>query len=436
MKEGDTLEKFIINGGTPLHGEVEISGAKNAALAIIPAAILSQDVCVIENLPCSISDIKYMMKILDQIGAKIRVINKSTIEIDSRHVNSYVISHDMTKHLRASYYFIGALLGRFSRAKVSMPGGCYLGPRPIDQHIKGFELLGANVSVEDNATVDAKADKLIGSPIYLDMASVGATVNILLAAVKAEGLTVIENAAKEPHIVDLANFLNSMGADVRGAGTDVIKIRGVDQLHGCTYSIIPDQIEAGTYMVAAAATRGDVLIKNVIPKHLESISKKLIECGAEVEEFDDAVRVSLNRRPDKCNIKTMPHPGFPTDMQPQMAVLLALAEGTSIISESVWSNRFRYTEQLVRLGADIKADGQLAVVQGVEQLKGSPVRADDLRAGAAMIIAGLAASGTTEIEDILHIDRGYEDVVVKFKGIGADIKRVYCPDPTALNDVG
>ncbi len=431
-----SLEKFVINGGTPLHGEVEISGAKNAALAIIPAAILSQDVCVIDNLPCSISDIGYMMKILKQIGAQVRVINKHSIEIDSSHVDSYVISHDMTKHLRASYYFIGALLGRFSRAKVSMPGGCYLGPRPIDQHIKGFELLGATVSVEDNAIVDAKADKLIGSPIYLDMASVGATVNILLAAVKAEGLTVIENAAKEPHIVDLANFLNSMGADIRGAGTDVIKVRGVDRLHGCTYSIIPDQIEAGTYMLAAAATMGDVMIRNVIPKHLESISKKLLECGATVEEFDDAVRVSLDRRPDKCNIKTMPHPGFPTDMQPQMAVLLALADGTSIISESVWSNRFKYTEQLNRMGANIKADGQLAVVQGVEQLKGAPVKADDLRAGAAMIIAGLAASGTTEVEDIYHIDRGYEDVVEKFKGLGADIKRVYCPEPDALNNAG
>ena len=436
MKEGESLEKFVINGGTPLKGEVEVSGAKNAALAIIPAAILSQDVCTIENLPCSISDIGYMMKILRQIGAQIRVINKNTIEIDSRNVNSYVISHDMTKHLRASYYFIGALLGRFSRAKVSMPGGCYLGPRPIDQHIKGFELLGATVSVDDNAIVDARADKLIGSPIYLDMVSVGATVNIMLAAVKASGLTVIENAAKEPHIVDLANFLNSMGADVRGAGTDVIKIRGVEQLHGCTYSIIPDQIEAGTFMVAAAATKGDVLIKNVIPKHLESISKKLIECGATVEEFDDAVRVSLNKRPDKCNIKTMPHPGFPTDMQSQMAVLLAIADGTSIISESIWSNRFKYTEQLNRMGANIKADGQLAVVQGVERLKGAPVKADDLRAGAAMIIAGLCASGTTEIEDIYHIDRGYEDVVEKFSGIGAQIKRVYCPDPDCLTNAG
>ncbi|MBQ7121881.1 MAG: UDP-N-acetylglucosamine 1-carboxyvinyltransferase [Clostridia bacterium] len=430
------MEKFIINGGLPLHGEVEISGAKNAALAIIPAAILSQDVCVLENVPVSISDVSYMMKILRHIGANVKLINKNTIEIDSRHVDSYVISHDMTKHLRASYYFIGALLGRFSRAKVAMPGGCYLGARPIDQHIKGFELLGANVSVEDNAIVEAKADRLLGSPIYLDMASVGATVNILLAAVKAEGLTVIENAAKEPHIVDLANFLNSMGADIRGAGTDVIKIRGVEQLHGCTYSIIPDQIEAGTYMVAAAATKGDVLIKNVIPKHLESISTKLVECGAIVEEFDDAVRVALDRRPGKCTIKTMPHPGFPTDMQPQMAVLLALAEGTSIISEGIWSNRFRYAEQLNRMGADIKADGQLAVIQGVEQLKGAPVRADDLRAGAAMLIAGLAASGTTEVEDILHIDRGYEEVVEKFRGIGADIKRVFCPEPNSLTNAG
>ncbi len=430
------MEKFIINGGSPLRGEVEISGAKNAALAIIPAAILSQDVCVLENVPVSISDVNYMMKILKHIGANVRLINKNTIEIDSRRVDSYVISHDMTKHLRASYYFIGALLGRFSRAKVAMPGGCYLGARPIDQHIKGFELLGTTVSVEDNATVEAKAEKLIGSPIYLDMASVGATVNILLAAVKAEGLTVIENAAKEPHIVDLANFLNSMGADIRGAGTDVIKVRGVEQLHGCTYSIIPDQIEAGTYMVAAAATKGDVLIKNVIPKHLESISNKLVECGAVVEEFDDAVRVSLDKRPGKCTIKTMPHPGFPTDMQPQMAVLLTLADGTSIISESIWSNRFRYAEQLNRMGADIKADGQLAVIQGVESLKGAPVKADDLRAGAAMLIAGCVASGTTEIEDILHIDRGYEEVVEKFRGIGADIKRVFCPEPNSLTNAG
>ncbi len=436
MKEGKLLEKIVIEGGTPLRGEVEISGAKNAALAIIPAAILSQDVCIIENLPTSISDVNVMMKILNHLGAQVSLINKNTIRIDSRHVNSYVISHDMTKHLRASYYFIGALLGRYGRAKVAMPGGCYLGARPIDQHIKGFELLGANVSIEENAIVDAKAENLTGAPVYLDVVSVGATVNVLLAAVKAKGLTIIENAAKEPHIVDLANFLNSMGADVRGAGTDVIKVRGVENLHGCTYSIIPDQIEAGTYMVAAAATYGDVMIKNVIPKHLESISTKLVECGATVEEFDDAVRVALDHRPGKCNIKTMPHPGFPTDMQPQMAVLLALADGTSLISESIWSNRFRYAEQLNRMGASIKVDGQLAVVQGVEQLKGAPVKADDLRAGAAMLIAGLAAKGTTEIEDILHIDRGYEDVVEKFSNLGATIKRVYLPDPDALSSVG
>lgn len=430
------MEKFVINGGKSLHGEVTISGAKNAAIAIIPAAILSEDICIIENIPTSISDVNYMMKTLKQIGAGVRLINNNSIEIDARHVNSYVISHEMTKHLRASYYFIGALLGRFGKAKVAMPGGCYLGPRPIDQHIKGFELLGANISIEDNAIVEASSEHLTGSPIYLDVVSVGATVNIMLAAVKATGLTIIENAAKEPHIVDLANFLNSMGADIRGAGTDVIKIRGAKQLHGCTYSIIPDQIEAGTYMVAAAASHGNVLIKNVIPKHLESISNKLVECGATVEEYDDAVRVSLDKKPGRCNIKTMPHPGFPTDMQPQMAVLLALAEGTSIITESIWSNRFRYTEQLNRMGASISVDGQLAVVQGVETLKGAPVRADDLRAGAAMIIAGIAAKGTTEIEDIVHIDRGYEFVVEKFSAIGADIKRVYFPDADALETVG
>ncbi len=430
------MEKYVINGGTPLFGEVSVSGAKNAALAIIPAAILSQDICVIENLPVSISDVRYMIATLRHIGASVRYIDKSSIEIDSRKVSSYVISHDMTKHLRASYYFIGALLGRFGRARVAMPGGCYLGPRPIDQHIKGFEALGAKVSVEDNAIVEALSDKLFGAPVYLDIVSVGATVNIMLAAVRAEGMTVIENAAKEPHIVDLANFLNSMGADIRGAGTDVIKIRGVENLHGCSYSIIPDQIEAGTFMVAAAATKGNLLIKNVIPKHLESISTKLVECGAEVEEFDEAIRVSMEMRPGKCNIKTMPHPGFPTDMQPQMAVLLALADGTSLISESIWSNRFRYTEQLIRMGAKINVDGQIAMIHGVESLKGAPVRADDLRAGAAMIIAGLAAQGRTEIEEISHIRRGYENVVEKISNIGGDIRMVYCVDPLDINDAG
>ena len=435
-KRKTALEKFVIVGGTPLNGEVTVSGAKNAALAIIPAAILCRDVCRIENVPTTISDVSFMIKTLRHIGAGVKLIDKSTIEIDSRRVSSYVISHDMTKYLRASYYFIGALLGRFHKASVAMPGGCYLGPRPIDQHIKGFEALGAKVTVEDNAIVEAVADELVGSPIYLDVVSVGATVNIMLACVMADGLTVIENAAKEPHIVDLANFLNSMGADIRGAGTDVIKIRGVGSLHGCTYSIIPDQIEAGTFMVAAAATRGNVLVKNVIPKHLESISSKLIECGANVEEYDDSVRVSMDCRPGKCNIKTMPHPGFPTDMQPQMSVLLSIADGTSIVSESIWSNRFRYTEQLSRMGASITVDGQIAVIHGVDCLKGAPVKADDLRAGAAMIIAGLAATGKTEIEDILYIDRGYEHVVEKFGNLGADIKRVYCVEPFSVSDAG
>ena len=430
------LDKYVINGGTALHGEVEISGAKNAAVAIIPAALMVNGVCRIENLP-QISDTDMLLTILADLGAKVRYINRSTVEIDCTDVHFQDAPYDLMRKIRASYYLIGAMLGRFGSAKTTMPGGCNFGVRPIDQHIKGMTALGASVDVKNGFVyADAAGGRLHGARIYLDKVSVGATMNIILAATLAQGRTIIENAAREPHIVDLANFLNSMGADVRGAGTDVIKIRGVDKLHGCTYSIIPDQIEAGTYMVAAAATKGDVLIKNVIPKHLESISTKLIECGAVIEEFDDAVRVSLDHRPGKCNIKTMPHPGFPTDMQPQMAVLLALADGTSIISESIWSNRFRYAEQLNRMGASISVDGQLAVVQGVEQLKGAPVRADDLRAGAAMLIAGLCAKGTTEIEDILHIDRGYEDVVEKFSGLGADIKRVRCPEPDSLSSAG
>ena len=419
------MEKFVINGGTPLKGEVEVSGAKNAALAIIPAAILSQDVCTIENLPCSISDIGYMMKILRQIGAQIRVINKNTIEIDSRNVNSYVISHDMTKHLRASYYFIGALLGRFSRAKVSMPGGCYLGPRPIDQHIKGFELLGATVSVDDNAIVDARADKLIGSPIYLDMVSVGATVNIMLAAVKASGLTVIENAAKEPHIVDLANFLNACGANITGAGTDTIKIKGVESLHGCTYAIIPDMIEAGTFMFAAAATGGNVKINNVIPKHLDSISAKLSEMGVYVEELDDAIIVKREGEMKNINVKTRPYPGFPTDMQPQMTALLCFAKGDSKVIEGVWDNRFRYVEELRKTGANIDVAGETAIIHGgTAELVGAPMRSVDLRAGAAMVIMGLAVNGRTEIIDIHTIERGYDNIVKKMRNLGADIRKV------------
>lgn len=416
------LEKFVINGGRPLHGEVRISGAKNAAVAILPAVLLSDGPCVIENLP-DISDVSTILKTMQSLGAQIRMINKSTVEIDPRHVNSFVVSKKMAEGMRASSYFLGALLGRMLRARVAPPGGCDFGVRPIDQHIKGFEALGAKMTIE-NGMVDAKAMSLTGCLIYLDVVSVGATINIMLAAAKADGLTIIENAAREPHIVDLANFLNSMGANIMGAGTGVIKIRGVKHLSGANYSIIPDQIEAGTYMAAAVATRGDILVTNVTPKHLESIIAKLRETGAEITEFDESVRVKMTRRPRKCNVKTMPHPGFPTDMQPQIAAVLSIAEGTSIITEGVWDSRFRYVEQLTFMGADIQVDGKMAVITGVEKLKPSPVRAVDLRAGAAMIIAGLSAEGTTEIEEIDHIDRGYENVVEKFSALGADIKRV------------
>lgn len=416
------LEKFVINGGRPLHGEVRISGAKNAAVAILPAVLLSDGPCVIENLP-DISDVSTILKTMQSLGAQIRMINKSTVEIDPRHVNSFVVSKKMAEGMRASSYFLGALLGRMLRARVAPPGGCDFGVRPIDQHIKGFEALGAKMTIE-NGMVDAKAMSLTGCLIYLDVVSVGATINIMLAAAKADGLTIIENAAREPHIVDLANFLNSMGANIMGAGTGVIKIRGVKHINGADYSIIPDQIEAGTYMAAAVATRGDILVTNVTPKHLESIIAKLRETGAEITEFDESVRVKMTRRPRKCNVKTMPHPGFPTDMQPQIAAVLSIAEGTSIITEGVWDSRFRYVEQLTFMGADIQVDGKMAVITGVEKLKPSPVRAVDLRAGAAMIIAGLSAEGTTEIEEIDHIDRGYENVVEKFSALGADIKRV------------
>ncbi|MCQ2463225.1 MAG: UDP-N-acetylglucosamine 1-carboxyvinyltransferase [Clostridia bacterium] len=415
------MEKIVIRGGNRLTGEVEISGAKNAVVAILPAALLAQDVCRIENIPC-ISDVSCMLEILESLGAEIRRINKHTVEINSKYVNSYVVSHEMTKQLRASYYLIGALLGRFGKAKVALPGGCNFGVRPIDLHIKGFELLGSEVNVE-NAMINAKADKLTGSSIYMDQVSVGATINVMLAAVKARGLTIIGNAAKEPQSVSLASFLNAMGADIRGAGTDVIKIHGVNELHGCTYSIIPDQIEAGTYMVAAAATKGDATIRNVIPKHLEAITAKLVECGATVTEMGDALRVTGPKSFKKCNIKTMPHPGFPTDMQPQMAVILSVAQGTSLVSEGVWDNRFRYVEQLTRMGANVIVDGTVAVFQGVPELTGAPVKADDLRAGAAMLIAGLIARGTTEIEDIQFIDRGYEDYIEKLRALGADIYR-------------
>ena len=423
------MHRFIVHGGNRLEGEVTISGAKNAAVAILPATILADDICRIENIP-QISDVSVSLRILYEIGAKVRMINATTVEIDNRHINTCTVSHEMTKCMRASYYMLGALLGRFSKARVAMPGGCDFGVRPIDLHIKGFEALGASVSI-DGGIIDASADRLVGNSVYLDTVSVGATINIMLASVKARGMTVIENAAKEPHIVDLANFLNSMGADVRGAGTDVIKIRGVNQMRGVTYSIIPDQIEAGTFMVAAAATGGDVMVRNVIPKHLESISAKLEEAGASVEEFDEAVRVYRTKPLVRCNIKTLPHPGFPTDMQPQITAMLSIAKGTSIVSEGVWDNRFRYVEQLSRMGAQIQVDGKVAVVEGVAELTAAPVKAIDLRAGAAMLIAGMIARGDTEIEDIRHIERGYENICEKFKALGADIRRVNIPKMVA-----
>ncbi len=424
------MEKFVISGGKALKGTVRISGAKNAAVAILPAVLLADEPCTIENLP-NISDVSTILSAMSALGAEVKMVNKTTVWIDPRGVDSYIVTKQMAEGMRASSYFMGALLGRMNRARVAPPGGCDFGVRPIDQHIKGFEALGAKVSIE-NGMVDARAFELRGASIYLDVVSVGATINIMLAATKVKGLTVIENAAREPHIVDLANFLNSMGADIMGAGTGMIKIRGVEQLHGTDYSIIPDQIEAGTYMVAAAATMGDVVIDNVTPKHLESIAAKLKEMGATVEEGEESVRVCMRERPKRCNVKTMPHPGFPTDMQPQIATILAIADGTSIVTEGVWDSRFRYVEQLTLMGADIQVDGKMAVITGVKELRSAPVKAVDLRAGAAMIIAGLMAEGITEIEEIDHIDRGYEEVVEKFSALGADIKRVYYPDNTTV----
>jgi len=421
------LEKFVINGGKPLKGEVLISGAKNAAVAILPAVMLAESSCIIENLP-QISDVAAILRVMKHLGAEIRMINKTTVEIDPSHINSFIVTKEMSESMRASSYFLGALLGRLKRARVAPPGGCNFGVRPLDQHIKGFEILGAKMAIE-NGMLDGRAATLKGASIYLDVVSVGATINIMLAAVKAKGLTVIENAAKEPHIVDLANFLNSMGANIMGAGTSTIKIRGVDKLSGVTYSIIPDQIEAGTYMAAAVATKGDVLVNNVTPKHLESIIAKLREMGAEIQEFDEAVRVTMRTRPKKCNVKTMPHPGFPTDMQPQIATVLTVADGTSIVTEGVWDSRFRYIDQLTLMGANVQVDGRTAVIAGVKELTPAPVEAVDLRAGAAMIIAGLMSKGITEIHNVIYIDRGYENIVEKFSRLGADIKRV-----TVLDD--
>jgi len=425
------LEKIVINGGRRLTGEVAISGAKNAAVAIVAATILCDEPCIVENVP-EISDIAICLRIFKAMGADIQVINKNTIRFDTRNIRKPSVPYELARTMRASSYFLGTLLGRFHEAFVPLPGGCDLGDRPIDQHLKAFSALGAKDDIV-NGCVHVKADELIGSQIYFDFNTVGGTMNAIFAAVKAQGLTIIENAAKEPHIVDLANFLNAMGADIRGAGTDVIKVRGVEYLKGTTYAVIPDQIEAGTYMVAAAASRGDVLITNVIPKHLESITAKLRAMGISVQEFDDSVRVSVGDGPFiRTNIKTMPHPGFPTDMQPQFSTLLTLAEGTSTVIDDIFDNRFRYASELRRMSADIQVKGTVATIQGVKRLTGAPVKATDLRAGAAMVIAGLAAEGTTEISDIYHIERGYEGIVDKLSALGADIRLVYTPSNDEL----
>ena len=423
------MTKYIINGGNRLNGEVSISGAKNAAVAIIPAAILVDGPCRIENVP-KIIDVTLQLEILRELGVQIRLLNSTTVEINGDCIAEAKVPYELMRKIRASYYLIGALLGKYHHAEVAMPGGCNFGGiRPIDQHIKGFKALGAQVEIREGGYIHADApDGLTGAHIYFDVVSVGATINIMLAAVLAKGQTILENCAKEPHIVDLANFLNSMGADVKGAGTDVIKIRGVRRLRGGMYSIIPDQIEAGTYMAAVAACGGQVLIKNIIPKHLECITAKLKEMGVEITEYDDSVLVTRSGSLRKTNLKTLPYPGFPTDMQPQLTTALCLADGTSIVTEGVWDTRYRYTEELTRMGASIHVDGKIAVIQGVKELTAAPIRAFDLRAGAAMLIAGLAAKGVTQVEQVTLIERGYENLVEKFVGLGADMYRAEIPE--------
>ena len=417
------MEKLVITGPTPLKGEVEISGAKNAAVALLPATLLIDGVCTITNVP-NISDVQILCKILGEMGAKIDWTGKNELKIDTTNITTTQAPLDLTSKFRASYYLIGAMLGRTGEIEVGMPGGCNLGARPIDQHIKGFEYLGANVEV-GKGTISAKASCLKGAHIYMDVVSVGATINIILASVLAKGTTTIDNAAKEPHIVDVANFLNTMGADIRGAGTDVIKINGVEKLHGnATYSVVPDQIEAGTFMLAAIASKGDLLIKNCITKHLEPLTAKIVEIGGNVEDYGDSIRVWYSKRPNKANIKTLPYPGFPTDLQPQMGVVLATANGTSIINESIWESRFQYTAELNKMGANITAQGKTAIFEGVDELFGAPVYSTDLRAGAALIVAGVSANGVTEVYNLGHIDRGYENIEEKFRKIGANIKRV------------
>ena len=416
------MEQYVIKGGNPLVGEVDIAGAKNAALAILSAAIMTDETILIENLP-DVRDINVLLEAIAEIGAQVERVDKSTVKINGSTIGNLSVDYEYIKKIRASYYLLGALLGKYKHAEVPLPGGCNIGSRPIDQHLKGFRALGADVDIRHGAIV-AKAENLHGSHIFLDVVSVGATINIMMAASMAAGRTIIENAAREPHVVDVANFLNSMGANIKGAGTDVIRIRGVEKLHRTEYSIIPDQIEAGTFMFAAAATGGDVVLHNVIPKHLEATSAKLTELGCEVTEYDDAVRVRAIGKLQGTHVKTMPYPGFPTDMQPQIAVTLALAEGTSIVTESIFENRFRYVDELARMGASIKVEGNVAVISGVEKFTGARVSAPDLRAGAALVIAGLAAEGITIVDDIYYIERGYENLDEKLRGLGAKIEKV------------
>lgn len=416
------MEQYVIKGGNPLVGEVEIGGAKNAALAILAAAIMTDETVTIDNLP-DVRDINALLQAMGDIGAKIDRIDAHTVKINGSFVKDVPVDYDSMKKIRASYYLLGSLLGKYKRAEVTLPGGCNIGSRPMDLHIKGFRALGANVEIR-NGAVAAEAEKLVGSHIYLDKVSVGATINIMMAASMAEGKTIIENAAKEPHVVDVANFLNSMGANIRGAGTDVIRISGVEKLHKTEYSIIPDQIEAGTFMFAAAATKGDVTVKNVIPKHLEATTAKLLEVGCEVEEFDDAVRVVASKPLRHTQVTTLPYPGFPTDMQPQMSVVLGIAQGTSTVTESIFENRFKYVDELTRMGADIKVESNIAIINGVEGYTGARVSAPDLRAGAALVIAGLSAEGITVVDDIHYIQRGYEAFEEKLASLGAQIELV------------
>ncbi len=415
------MEKYVIKGGNPLVGEVEIGGAKNAALAILAAATMTDETVYIDNMPDA-SDTNAMLQAIESIGAFVERTGRHSVKINASQIRNHTIENDYIKKIRAGYYLLGALLGKYKSAGVALPGGCHIGLRPIDQHIKGFTALGAKVSIQ--GIIYAEAEHLVGSHIYLDVVSVGATINIMMAAAMAEGKTIIENAAKEPHVVDIANFLNSMGANIKGAGTDVIRIRGVEKLHGTEYTIIPDQIEAGTFMLAAAATRGDVTVKNVIPKHLESISAKLIEMGCQIHESDDEVRVVATKRLQNTHVKTLPYPGYPTDMQPQITVALGLASGISIVTESIFESRFKYVDELTRMGASIKVEGSTAIIEGVERYTGATVSAPDLRAGAALVIAALTAEGYSTVEDIKYIERGYEDFEVKLRELGAVIEKV------------